>query len=160
MHIVPDDLSGEATRALLAIHLAGMHASSPPGTVFALDLSGLQRPSVTVWTLREHDGRDGEAVLAIGALKALPDGTGEVKSMRTHPDHLRKGHAGTMLEHIIAEARARGMIRLSLETGDGPAFEPALAMYVNRGFVEGEAFGDYAAVADSGFNRFFHLDLR
>lgn len=155
MHIVPDDLSDEATRALLAIHLAGMHASSPPGTVFALDLSGLQQPSVTVWTLRE-----GADVLAIGALKALPDGTGEVKSMRTHPDHLRKGHAGTMLEHIIGAARARGMSRLSLETGDGPAFEPALAMYVNRGFVEGEAFGDYAAVADSGFNRFFHLELR
>ena len=27
-----DDLSGEPTRALLALHLVGMHASSPPGT--------------------------------------------------------------------------------------------------------------------------------
>ena len=31
-----DDLSGEKVRALLAFHLAGMHASSPPGHVFPL----------------------------------------------------------------------------------------------------------------------------
>ena len=45
-----DDLEGEDTRALLALHLAGMRANSPPESVFALDLSGLQRPEVTVWT--------------------------------------------------------------------------------------------------------------
>ncbi len=150
--IARDDLSGAATRALLALHLADMRANSPPGAVFALDLSGLQRPDVTVWSLRE-----GEAVLGIGALKALPDGTGEVKSMRTHPDHLRRGVARALLEHIIAQARAGGMTRLSLETGTGPAFEPALALYRRRGFVEGAPFSDY--VAGSGFNRFFYLDL-
>ena len=101
----------------------------------------------------------GSPEFSVGALKALPDGTGELKSMRTHPDHLRKGVARAMLEHIIAEAKTRGMTRLSLETGDGPAFEPALTLYLQRGFVEGEVFGDYACVADSGFNRFFHLDL-
>jgi putative acetyltransferase len=152
--IVVDDLSGEATRDLLALHHAQMHAASPPGTAFALDLSGLQQPNITVWTLRE-----GEAVLGIGALKALPDGTAELKSMRTHPDHLRKGVAQTLLEHIISRAKARGMSHLSLETGTGPDFEPALTLYRMRGFIEGEAFGDYAAVADSGFNRFFHLEL-
>jgi putative acetyltransferase len=52
-----DDLSGEATRALLAIHLAGMHANSPPGSVFALDLSGLQVPEVTVWTVWQGKAR-------------------------------------------------------------------------------------------------------
>lgn len=152
--IVKDNLLGQPTRDLLAIHLAGMHAASPPGTVFALDLSGLQDPAVTVWTLRE-----GEAVLGIGALKTLPDGTGEVKSMRTHPDHLRQGVARTLLEHIIAEAKVRSLSRLSLETGTGADFEAALTLYRTRGFIEGEAFGDYASVADSGFNRFFHLDL-
>ena len=150
--IVADDLTSAATRDLLAIHLAGMHAASPPGTVFALDLSGLLRPEVTVWTLR-----DGDKVLGIGALKALPDGTGEVKSMRTHPDHLRKGVAGALLEYVIVQAKARGMTRLSLETGTGPAFEAALSLYQRRGFIEGDVFGDY--VGGSGFNRFFHLDL-
>jgi putative acetyltransferase len=37
-----DDLSDAQTRALLAMHLAGMHANSPPSHVRALDLSGLQ----------------------------------------------------------------------------------------------------------------------
>lgn len=146
-----DNLSGEATRALLALHLSGMHASSPPGHVFALDLSGLQAPNVTVWTAWD-DG----SVAGIGALKLLGDGTGEVKSMRTHPDHLRKGVASAILEHIITEARARGLRRLSLETGSGPAFEPALALYRKRGFIDGEAFADYVR---SDFNQFLHLEL-
>jgi putative acetyltransferase len=65
-----DDLSGEATRALLRLHLAGMHANSPPGS--------------------------------------------------------------------------------------GPAFEPALAFYRRRGFVEGAAFAQYRR---SEFNQFLHLEL-
>lgn len=150
--IHPDDLTSEPTRRLLALHLAGMHASSPPGQVFALDLSGLQAPDVTVWSVRA-----GDEVVGIGALKELGDGGAEVKSMRTHPDHLRRGIAALLLDHIVREARARGLTRLSLETGSGPAFEPALALYRKRGFVNGEAFADYQA---SAFNQFLHLALR
>ena len=146
-----DDLSGDATRRLLALHLAGMHANSPPGGVYALDLSGLKAPGVTIWSVRE-----GDEVVGIGALKELGDGGGEVKSMRTHPGHLRRGVAASLLEHIVSEAKARGLTRLSLETGSGPAFEPALALYQKRGFVEGGAFSDYQ---QSAFNRFFHLSF-
>jgi putative acetyltransferase len=146
-----DDLSSEPTRRLLALHLAGMHASSPPGSVFALDLSGLMAPGVTVWSVRE-----GLEVVGIGALKELGDGSAEVKSMRTHPDHLRRGVAALLLDHIAREAKARGLSRLSLETGSGPAFEPALALYRKYGFVNGEAFADYRP---SAFNQFLHLEL-
>jgi putative acetyltransferase len=151
LEIRQDDLSGEPTRALLALHLAGMHANSPPGTVYALDLSGLLAPGVTVWTAWEDD-----AIAGVGALKELAGRTGEVKSMRTHPDHLRKGVGAALLEHIIAEAKARGLTRLSLETGSGPSFEPALALYRRRGFKDGEAFSDYRP---SAFNQFLHLSL-
>ncbi len=151
LQIHEDDLSHEGTRALLALHLAGMHATSPPGSVFALDLSGLQDPSVTVWT-----ARNGNDVWGVGALKALGEGRGELKSMRTHPDHLRQGVAGLLLEHMIGKARQRGLRRLSLETGSGPAFEPALALYRKRGFENGEAFAVYE---QSGFNQFLHLTL-
>jgi putative acetyltransferase len=146
-----DDLSSDATRALLTLHLSGMHENSPPGHVFALDLSGLQATNVTVWTVW-----DGDAIAGIGALKELGDGTAEVKSMRTHPAHLRKGVGAALLEHIIEAARERGARRLSLETGRGAAFEPALALYRRRGFKEGAAFGDYVR---SDFNQFFHLKL-
>ncbi len=146
-----DDLSGEAVQALLALHLSSMHANSPPGHVFALDLSGLKASGVTVWTAWE-----GDVVAGIAALKLLGDGEGEIKSMRTHPDHLRKGVAAALLDHIVSEARRREMKRLSLETGRGTVFEPALALYRSRGFVDGEAFGNYVR---SDFNQFLHLEL-
>ena len=151
MEIRKDDLSSAATRQLLRLHLAGMHASSPPGHVFALDLSGLQAPGVTVWSVWKD-----ENICGIGALKQLDGASGEIKSMRTHPDHLRQGVAAALLEHIVREARARGFRRLSLETGSGPAFEPALALYRRRGFDDGGPFADYAR---SDFNQFLHLVL-
>jgi putative acetyltransferase len=146
-----DDLTGEATRALLALHLAGMYASSPAEHVFALDLSGLKASNVTVWSVW-----DAGALAGMGALKELGDGAGELKSMRTDPGHLRKGVAAALLEHIIREARGRRLRRLSLETGRGPAFEPALALYRKHGFTDGEAFADYAPNA---FSQFLHLAL-
>jgi putative acetyltransferase len=146
-----DDLSGEATRALLAFHLEGMHANSPPGHVFALDLSGLCASNVTVWSAW-HSG----AICGIGALKQIDEAAGEVKSMRTHPEHLRKGVAAAILQHIIDQARQRGLRTLSLETGRGPSFGPALALYRRRGFIDGEPFGEYER---SDFNQFLHLTL-
>ncbi|MBS0295515.1 MAG: GNAT family N-acetyltransferase [Proteobacteria bacterium] len=151
MDIRQDDLSSEQTQDLLRLHLAGMHANTPAGHVFALDLSGLKAPGVTVWSAWE-----GEAICGIGALKQLDPATGEIKSMRTHPDHLRKGVAAAILERIIGEARSRGLKRLSLETGRGETFEPALGLYRRRGFKDGEAFGDYER---SAFNQFLHLEL-
>ena len=151
MRIIAGDFDDPQVLALLRLHLAGMHASSPPGSVYALDLSGLRQPSihfVTAW--------EGDLLLGMGALKVLDDASGEIKSMRTHPDHLRKGVAGAILEHLIETSRVRGFRRVSLETGSGPAFDPALALYRRRGFTNGAAFGDYAA---SAFNQFLHLDL-
>lgn len=77
--------------------------------------------------------------------------------MRTHPHFLRQGVAAQLLEHIICAAQDRGMVRLSLETGSGPLFEPAVALYRRRGFVDGPAFADYPS--DSPFNQFLHLEL-
>jgi putative acetyltransferase len=151
LHIRPDDLTGEATQALLRLHLAGMQASSPPDSVFALDLSGLRAPGVSVWSAW-HAGR----IAGIAALRQLGAGAAELKSMRTHPDFLRQGVAAALLEHVIAVARERGIGRLSLETGSGAAFEPALALYRGRGFVDGEAFAEYRR---SDFNQFLHLSL-
>lgn len=147
-----DDLAGEATRSLLALHLAGMRADSPPGGVNGLDMGGLDRSGVTLFTAWR-----GPAIAGMAALRRLGEDMGEVKSMRTHSDHLCTGVAAALLDHVIAVARERGMLRLSLETGSGPAFEPALALYRRRGFVEGASFGDYTP---TDFNRFLHLDLR
>lgn len=151
LEIRTDDLSGEPTRALLALHMAGMLADTPPEHAYVLDLSGLQQPGITVWTVWL-----GEEVAGVGALKDLGGGTGELKSMRTAPAHLRKGVAAALLDHLIAEARARGYRRLSLETGRGATFDPAVALYRSRGFAPGAPFADYE---DSAYNQFMHLDL-
>lgn len=151
MQIDRGDFEDARVLDLLRVHLDGMRANSPPGNVFALDLSGLKAPGIRFYT-----AWDGEALMGMGALKALADGGGEIKSMRTHDAHLRKGVAARLLEHIIAEARTSTYHRLSLETGSGPAFDAALGLYRRYGFIEGEAFGDYEK---SDFNQFFHLVL-
>lgn len=151
MRIVRDDLIHPAVLALLDLHVRQAHANSPADGVFALDVAGLKDPALTLWSAWE-----GEALLAIGALKQLDATHGEVKSMRTAPAQLRRGAARAMLTHLIGAARARGYRRLSLETGANDAFAPARALYEAAGFVPCETFGDYQL---TGFNRCYTLAL-
>jgi len=151
MRIERDDLTRPAVVALVEHHLRGMHASSPACHVFALDLTGLQHPDVTVWTIWDDDD-----LLGMGALKRIDDRHGELKSMRTAPTALRRGVAWTMLDHLIAEGRARRYRRLSLETGNNEPFAPARAMYRRAGFAECGPFADYD---DVGFSKYFTLEL-
>jgi putative acetyltransferase len=132
---------------LLRLHAQGMLDNSPPGSCHFLDLSGLRTPDVTFWSAWE-----GEALMGIGALKQLDAAHGEIKSMRTVPDHLGKGVGARVLERIMATARERGYRRLSLETGSTPAFDAARALYRRFGFSDCGAFGGYPA--DDPFSRF------
>lgn len=76
--------------------------------------------------------------------------------MRTHPDFLRRGAGAAILNHMIEIAKKRGVQILSLETGSGTAFDPALALYQKRGFISGLPFSSYEK---SDFNQFLHLQL-
>ncbi|MBV1704486.1 MAG: GNAT family N-acetyltransferase, partial [Hyphomicrobiales bacterium] len=98
-----DDPAAAHARELVALHLAAMRANSPPGAVFAFDVAALMGEGVTFWTA----WRDGAAV-GMAALKRLDAADAELKSMRTHPAHLRQGIAGALLAHVVAAARARG----------------------------------------------------
>jgi putative acetyltransferase len=151
MHIIEDDLSGKEIRALLETHFAGMLANSPKDSCHFLDFEGLKAPGVTFWSIWGQ-GR----LMGCGALKQHDADLGEVKSMRTHADHLRKGAGAAMLVHIIASARERGLKQLSLETGSGAAFDAAHALYLHHGFTYCPAFADYK---DDPFSRFMTLKL-
>ena len=146
MLIRVDDLTGPEIRGLLEEHLRNMHELSPPESVHALDLTGLRRPEITFWT-----AWDGVALLGCGALKELDSTHGEVKSMRTACSQRRKGVGRAMLEHIIAEARARSYGRLSLETGSMAAFLPARKLYESFGFAYCGPFADYTDDPNSAF---------
>jgi putative acetyltransferase len=137
--------------ALLEHHLREAHRNSPPGSVFALDLSGLADPALTLWGVW-----DGDELLGLGALKALGQGEGEVKSMRVADAAQRRGVGRLMLNHLLAEARTRGYRVVRLETGSNEAFAPARAMYEAAGFTPSAAFGDYTL---TDFNRCYALRL-
>jgi len=146
MEIRIDDLRGEAVQALLLEHLGDMHGNSPACSVHALDLTGLRQPEITFWTVW-----DKEQLAACGALKALPGGEGEIKSMRSASAYRGRGAAQLLLQHIITEARRRGYRRLNLETGTAPFFEAARRFYLRAGFQVCGPFADYGEDPYSAF---------
>lgn len=151
MEIREGELDDRQVIGLLEVHAGGMLANSPPGTTHFLDLSGLKTPDITFLSAWE-----GETLLGIGAVKALDDASGEIKSMRTAEAALGRGVGTAVLRHIIGLARERGYVALKLETGTGPAFDAAHALYARHGFAPCPPFADYAA---TDFNRFFALAL-
>ncbi len=146
MHVALDDPRRSDVVALLEAHLAFAAATSPPEDVHALDLDGLLAPTVSFYSLRD-DG----VLLAIGALQQVDAWHVEVKSMHTPSAFRGRGFARVMLDHLVAEARARGCARISLETGSVAEFAPARALYVAAGFVACEPFASYLPSPHSTF---------
>ena len=146
MHIEIDDPSRPDVYALLDEHLRNMRELSPPGSVHALDVSGLKRPDITFWSVRDEG-----ALLGCGALRELDPAHGEIKSMRTPAALRRRGAGRAVLDHILAEARRRGYKRLSLETGAAEAFQGAQALYRSVGFEPCGPFGEYTPDPHSVF---------
>ena len=128
-------------RALLALHFAEMRADSPPEACHVLPIDGLHDPAIRFFSLRNEDG----TLLGVGALKMLAPGHGEIKSMRTAPTALGQGVGGALLAHLTATARASGLTRLSLETGNSPLFAAANRLYQRDGFEPCGPFGGYRA---------------
>ena len=125
-------------RRLLERHLSFAQSHVPPKDRHVLDAEGLVDNDVEFYALR-LDG----VLLAVGALKKLDAGHAEVKSMHTAAAARRQGLGRAMLAHLLAVARARGVCRVSLETGSMPAFAPARALYASAGFSLCGPFGDY-----------------
>lgn len=151
-----DDLRDARIALFLEEHLADMRRVSPPESVHALDLEGLRRPEIRFWSAWTQDGGE-ETLAGTVALKRLDDGHAELKSMRTAA-HLRgRGIAARLLAHALAEARAAGHTRMSLETGTQPFFAPARALYARHGFAPCPPFGNYGPDPASCF---MTLDLR
>jgi putative acetyltransferase len=137
--------------ALLETHVARARAETAPGKAHALDVSGLKTPDIRFFTLWQ-----GEDLLACGALKTLSPDHGEVKSMHTAEARRGSGAGSRILAHMIEQARAMGLNRLSLETGTWPYFHAAYWFYLRHGFIDCAPFADYKADPD---RRFMTLQL-
>lgn len=146
MKIILDDLKGPEIAALLTEHLEDMRATSPPESVHALDLDGLRQPNIRFWTL--WDGRN---LAGCGALKWLDAEHSEIKSMRTAATYKQQGIASKVLQHLINDAKAAGVQRLSLETGSMAFFQPARNLYAKFGFELCGPFADYVLDPNSLF---------
>jgi len=152
IRITKGDFNDPHVIELLHVHLAIARAETAPGSAHALDLTGLQSPDISFWSIW-----DDKTLLGVAALKKLSVDHGEIKSMHTVQSARRKGAGSAMLRHIIVTARESGMSRLSLETGSWEYFEPAQALYRSHGFVKCPPFADYIEDPNSVF---MSLDLR
>lgn len=147
-----DDLTAADVQSLVSEHLAGMHTNSPPGHVNALAIDALRHPSITFWS-----AWIGDSLCGCGALKELDGSAGEIKSMRTRAQFLRRGVGQAILDEVLRVAHQRQYSHLYLETGTGPAFSAAHALYLRNGF---EWTGAFAAYTATEFNLFMAKDLR
>jgi putative acetyltransferase len=146
MQIRPANLDDPAFAALMEEHRAAMQATAPPESQHALDAAALQAPGVRLWVARAEG-----ALVGTVALAALEPGHEELKSMRTDPAARGAGVGSRMLRHVLADAVARGVGRISLETGAQDFFAPARALYAKHGFVPCAPFADYWDDPSSAF---------
>jgi putative acetyltransferase len=97
-----DDLTGSEIAELLQGYLQDVNALAEE--THALNLEGLRQPGITVWTIWKDD-----TIAGCGAIKELGAHHAELKSLYTSPIFLRRGVATRLLEHILAEAKQRGV---------------------------------------------------
>ncbi len=144
IEISVEDPTGVDVVDLLGRHLAFAREVTPAGGVFALDLDALSAPSVTFFCARS-DG----ALVGIAALHELDAGHGEIKSMHTASEARQRGVGRALVTHLIDVARSRGYRRVSLETGNFDAFEPARKLYASCGFEPCNPYGAYVGSSTS-----------
>jgi len=151
-HFCEGELDKDDVRALLAFHYAQMRDASPPEACHVLDLKGLTTPDIRFFSLRDAQGQ----LLGIGALKALSQEVGEIKSMRTADAALGRGVGKAVMNHLIAVARAAGMKEIKLETGNSPLYIPANRLYEGAGFTR---CGPFAGYQDTPFTYFYAREI-
>jgi len=140
----------DEVRELVAELNATLLALTPPEFCFHMSVEEMAEDDTTVLVARD----DGKAV-ACGALKRHAGGIGEVKRMYTRPTHRGRKIGALIVERIEALARAEGVKRLVLETGDRhPA---AWTVYERAGFTRCGPVLDYP---DSQWSVFYEKALK
>jgi putative acetyltransferase len=131
---------------LMDRHTADMHAQTPPESIHMMDASALAVPEVAFFVMREEG-----AAIGMGAFKQLDATHAEIKSMHVLHEVRGRGLSKVMLTHLVDQAQAMGVTRLSLETGAEPIFAPARGLYERAGFTYCPPFGDYVLDPNSVF---------
>ncbi len=106
------DPGSKDLRPIVEAHLAHSWEATPQTSNHTLDVDALREPGIRFWALYE-----GEVALGCGALKTLPDGTAEVKSVHVLAAARGRGLAREIMTHLADLARGQGVSALVLETG-------------------------------------------
>ncbi|CAD0183980.1 putative N-acetyltransferase YsnE [Ruegeria sp. THAF57] len=144
------DPTSPALRPVVQAHFAHSETAGPAESNHTMDAEGLAGPGIRFWAM--YDG--GQAV-GCGALKALPDGTAEVKSVHVLADARGRGLARIMMTRLAEIARAEGVTALVLETGADilSEYDAARKLYESLGYSYcGPIFG-YKEDPNSAFMR-------
>lgn len=147
------DPGARELRPLIEAHLSHSQSAGPADSNHTMGIEGLDGPGMRFWALFE-----GEDPIGCCALKTLPDGTAEVKSVHVASRARGKGLARRMMDQLAEIARSEGVRALVLETGAAhlPGYHAARKLYEELGYAYcGPIFG-YDADPNSAFMR---LDL-
>lgn len=150
--IAPETPLQDDVRAMVAELNAHMIPLTPREFQFQLTVEQMSDPTVTVLVARDEDGQH----VGMASLKEHGDGLGEVKRMFTLPKVRGQRVGARLLQRIEQLAREKGLVRLVLETGEAPGFEPAYRVYERGGFAVCGAVLDYP---DSGYSRFYEKKI-
>ena len=124
---------------LLRLLRQHLEFSNQDACTHALGISELQRANIQMFVARNAAGD----LMGCAALKILNTEQGEIKSVRTHDDHLRKGVSRFLMAHIEQAAREAGLNRLYLETHNTPQYAAACRLYEKLDFEYCGPFGEY-----------------
>ncbi|EEE37730.1 acetyltransferase, gnat family [Rhodobacteraceae bacterium KLH11] len=147
------DPGSENIRPIIDAHLVHSWDATPQTSNHTLDAKSLREPGIRFWALFEDD-----APLGCGALKALPDGTAEVKSVHILAAARGRGLARVLMTHLADLARTEGISALVLETGAAhlPEYDAARKLYEALGYAYCAPIYGYTEDPNSAFMR---LDL-
>ena len=132
------DAPTDDTRELLGELDAELNGEYAPENRHGLSIDRLFQPGVSFFVA----SMDGAAVGCGGI--AFCDGFAELKRMYVRPHARGRGVARAIVARLEEEARAHGIARLALETGDAQL--AAIRFYEGAGFTRCTAFGTYASM--------------
>jgi putative acetyltransferase len=123
---------------LIDRHFAAMKSQTPEESCHVMGAEDLFASGAHVFALQDDQGTVG-----MGAIKPLDPQHGELKSMHTKAEARGRGIGTALLAHLLDQARALGLRRVSLETGSEDHFAPARRLYERHGFTYCPPFADY-----------------
>lgn len=123
-------------RALIAELEAFLNPLYPPESRHGLSVEALLTQGVDFFIIRDHE----QAAGCVGLLSVGHE-YGEVKRMYVRPAFRGRGLGARLLDHLVEQARTRGLPCLRLEMG---VTQPeAQRLYERQGFYQVGPFGPY-----------------